>query len=134
MRFKLEKFDYRIEYIKTKNNTNADALSCIEKHTNETQDISNLTKYIGVFNKELPRTWQQSQENDIEDESLRGNRKEPPSRVPRGSSTNSEGTSSAEEDNEAATVHTSKENPIQVMPITEKWLNSFDHQIKITFV
>lgn len=54
--------------------------------------------------------------------------------VPSGSSTNSEGTLSVKENNDAPTIHTSQENAIQEMPITKRCLNSSDHQIKVTFV
>lgn len=35
---------------------------------------------------------------------------------------------------DGATVHTFHKNPIYEMPITDRCLNSFDHQFKITFV
>lgn len=45
-RIKMEEFDYKIIYKKGKLNTNADALSRIEIHTKDTNDISVLKDYI----------------------------------------------------------------------------------------
>lgn len=148
-RLKLEEFDYEIEYKRGKKNTNADALSRIEIHTKEVQELTKLAQYVEELNNELESTRQYRQEHDIDNESIAGNAPEPPQiedvtneqhNSNRRNSINNEGTISAaeisaeEQVDDGATVHTSHENPILEMPITDRCLNSFDHQIKINFV
>lgn len=69
-RLKLEEFYYQIQYKNGNNNTNANAFSRIEIHTKETDDITNLTKYIEDFNFELSRIRKQKQKKYDEENAL----------------------------------------------------------------
>lgn len=52
-RIKLEEFDYKIFYKKGSLNTNADALSRVEIHANETTDNFDINQYMDEFNRSL---------------------------------------------------------------------------------
>lgn len=108
-RLKLEEFDYEIEYKRGVANSNADALSRVEINSKE------IFEYMENFNKALS---EDPRDND-ENESL---------------IVNLDDNNDDREGTDDLTVHTSREEPILGMTITEKCVNSYDHQIIIDFV
>lgn len=116
-RLKLEEFDYEIVYKKGKQNTNADALSRIEIYPTEVDqtetDVPPILQYMNEYNEnpvlDLEPTPSTSKQND--DMSLIAQ-------------------IDPDEENDE-TVHTSVENPILTINITEKPLNYFLSQVSI---
>lgn len=125
-RIKLDEYDYNIIYKKGKLNSNADALSRIELHTKETEDISPLKEYIERFNRELGNnsenidqmsTLAQAGENIQDNETITG---EPPGEEPN-------------DDN--MTIHTNEdEDPIVGIPIYDIPVNYGSNQLIISSV
>lgn len=109
-RLKLEEFDYEILYKKGKQNTNADALSRVEIYPTET--VPPILQYMHEYNENptLDPQPSTSRENDNQSIIVQAD---------------------PDENNDNETVHTSAENPILTINITEKPLNYFLCQIII---
>lgn len=158
-RLKLEEYDYEICYKKGKKNTNADALSRIEIHTKEVSDKNQnsktpLEEYIENFNDTLSTSNNQNvnAENNLLDNdsindtelisdniSIIANASEipDPENLLDIDNSDDESTDTAPSniDNESIeTAHTSTEDPVQLIQISEKPLNYFQNQIIIQTV
>lgn len=107
-RLKLSEYDYTVEYKKGKANTNADALSRIEIHAHDHQS---LIEEIDELN------------------SIMGNPSDSIIARP-----NSETVTVPDNGSATATAHTSQENPILEVPISDDPLNKFHRQIIFTIV
>lgn len=105
-RLRLEEFDYKIQYKKGKENVVADALSRVEININETTDEDNLDLLSILPN--IDEELELSPDNlDI----MLNNDKD-------------------KQDNESGnTQHTSSENPVFTMPISDKTVNHFSYRI-----
>lgn len=124
-RIKLEEFDYNITYKKGKLNTNADALSRIELHVNESDNISNLVSYINDFNKEL-----ELESQNIDQMSTMAQPDLDPQIIPTDENPDIQNN---EDDNE--TVHTNNDQePIVGIPILESAVNYGANQVLISQV
>ena len=113
-RLKLEEFDYEIVYKTGKTNTNADALSRVEIHTKEVQDDEqeSLINHPGSeLQYENPDIIPEEIDKAL-DEFLQDINKNRPS---------------IEDDD--MTQHTSQEEPIIGIPVTEKPINYYNNQI-----
>lgn len=114
-RLKLSEYNFTAVYKQGKNNTNADALSRVEIHTNDTlelmREIDELNSIMGnpsdsiAVNPDDSTTLTAHSCNEMDQENA----------LSEGSST--------------ATAHTSAENPILEIPITDDPLNKFSRQI-----
>lgn len=101
-RLKLSEYDFTIIYKQGKCNTNADALSRVEIHNEELEDLSSLIPNLSeILSVDDSRTIT----------------------APEGAN-----------DSGTLTIHTSEENPILEIPITDDPLNKFTKQIVITLV
>lgn len=140
-RLKLEEFDYEVLYKKGKANTNADALSRVEIHTKETFDKTDaLDDSASLYNN--PASTYYDPEADITPEdALQTIDKLFEEKVPEDElmtidriieeieqTTNQEAPIENDE-NDDETRHTTQENPIQGVPISEKPLNYYNNQI-----
>ena len=119
-RLRLSEFDYTVIYKKGKNNTNADALSRIEIHAKETksliEEIDELNSLLGNPSDTLRRM---SNSSTIS--------------VPE-KSNSSTITASHQSNSSTLTAHSSHENPILEIPITDEPLNKFHRQVIFTIV
>lgn len=142
-RLKLEEFDYQIIYKKGKKNTNADALSRIEININETSSTSSNDSDNDP-NHDLPPILRYMQAFNA-NPTLDGDLAQPStSREPDNISVNTNaqtpdnqsiiGQVDPDENNDNQTVHTSLEDPILTINITEKPVNYFLCQIIIVKV
>lgn len=121
-RIRLEEFDYQIFYKKGKLNTNADALSRIELHTKETNDIFS---YMDDFNNKFNTTNSQSSHSEIDNISTQVQPDEQMSEI----------NDPPVENDDDGTIHTNAEqNPIVEIPIVETPVNYGQNQIIITSV
>lgn len=120
-RLKLEEFDYQIIYKSGKKNTNADALSRIEIYPTEA-NVPPILQYMDEYNKNpildddpqpsTSHTEQPSTSGEPDDQSIVAQ-------------------IDPDEDNDNDTIHTSAEDPILTIKITEKPLNYFLCQIVV---
>lgn len=108
-RLRLSEYDFNVIYKKGKFNTNADALSRIEIHTGE---VKSLIEEIDELN------------------SLMGN----PSDTILALDNPTSDTLTAPPNSSTETIHTSNENPILEIPLTDEPLNKFNRQIVFTIV
>lgn len=124
-RLKLEEFDYEIQYKKGKLNTNADALSRIEINTKEvveTPDNDNMS-IINNIDENPNMDEVDSNSSDKNDEYY----------VVDDLDDIQENIENVENE-EDQTAHSSIENPIQIIHISEKPLNLYNNQIIIEFI
>ena len=133
-RLKLSEYSYTVVYKKGKNNTNADALSRIEIHNETTR--TNATKPDNLFtNEEIDKIVTDKKYSDKEIDTIVTNllTEEP---VNDNDSTDPIPTETPYENNDSSTetIHTSQEDPILEIPITDEPLNKFHHQLRLTVV
>lgn len=137
-RLKLEEFEYDIIYKKGKKNTNADALSRIELNVNETSGNKQISESSSDSDPdELPilRYMRKYNKNPTLDESEPGPSTKPSDETEIASDNQSIiGQVDSEDDDDGETVHTSAEDPILSVNITEKPINYFLCQIVVTKV
>lgn len=135
-RIKLEEFDYEIIYKKGKLNTNADALSRIEIHVKETDDISSLVSYMEEFNESLKTSKfkestsrAQLEEMDVDQVSViaQPDTERDNDEIPE--------VMNVENADDGNTIHSNDEqHPVVGIPMQETALNYGAHQVVISHV
>lgn len=142
-RLKLSEFQFEILYKKGSSNSNADALSRVELHNKE------LFEYMQKFNESFSKSNDNDKDND--NFSMLANVSETPNvnEIPEpeagpsvsrplegedATASPSHPSDNPPDSDDDDTVHSSSEEPIQGIPITEKALNIFKHQIILDFV
>lgn len=98
----MEEFEYKVHYKKGKENTVADALSRVEINTKETIEDPSDTDLSSV----TPNVNEDPELQDLEDEDDR-----------------------QDAEDSGQTIHTSVENPVFTMPISDKPINQFVNRI-----
>lgn len=144
-RLKLEEYDYEIVYKKGKNNTNADALSRVQIHPLDTQNIdkeTNLDEQSMINNIDSNDYDTSDTDRDLDNQSMINNFDSNEERISdtdrdRDKQTMPNNTDEHKElrvtqpDSDNITVHTTSEDPIQTIQISEKAINYYDNQIFI---
>lgn len=120
-RLKLSEYDYTVTYKQGKQNINADALSRIELHNEETSSL------IVNTSERPPSVRRNSQENDSDTITINSNSDTLTAH-------SSSETLTANSDSNTMTVHTDSEDPILEIPISDFPLNKFSRQIILTVV
>lgn len=123
-RLKLEEYDYEIVYKKGKKNTNADALSRVEIHPMDTKNTKSdsdidLDKQSMTNNFDSNEDQTSDTDRDLDNQSMINNIDE------------NEEIKVIEPDSDNITVHTTREDPIQTIKISEKPINYYNNQIFI---
>lgn len=120
-RLKLSEYDYTVTYKQGKQNINADALSRIELHNEETSSL------IVNTSERPPSVRRNSQQDDSDTITINSNSDTLTAH-------SSSETLTAHSDSNTMTVHTDSENPILEIPISDFPLNKFSRQIILTVV